>query len=112
MKHHACGMRPKKAESAHPFSVRRIRRAGPAFWTSARSTWPAEHGAIQTAVPRGQRDSGQVYFVGWGGGGGGKLSFETHAERSKKRNSSALSWALSGGPAQTPGMLPIGLPPA
>src|ERR1700722_15714656 len=52
------------------------------------------------------------YFAGWGMGGGGWLSMETQAERSKKRNSRALSCAVNGGPAQLPGMSPDGLPPA
>jgi hypothetical protein len=44
--------------------------------------------------------------------GGGRVSFDTHADRSKKRNSSAANWGLRGGPAHAAGMLPVGPPPA
>jgi nickel/cobalt exporter len=45
------------------------------------------------------------YLVGGGGGGGGTLSTETHAERSKKRYSSAFCCAVIGAPLQPLGML-------
>ncbi len=45
------------------------------------------------------------YLVGGGGGGGGTLSTETHAERSKKRYSSAFCCAVIGAPLQPFGML-------
>jgi hypothetical protein len=97
---------------AAAFSCRRLVTGAPVFQRVA--VGPGYRlGVAASAVENYVGDAAvPVYLVGWGGGGGGRLSIETHAERSKKRNSSALSWAVSGGPAQTPGMLPIGLPPA
>ena len=52
------------------------------------------------------RAAAAAHWAGGGIFGGGRLSRETHAERSKNRNSSALSCGVNGGPAQLLGMSP------